>query len=1149
MPKFDLPETEYPPYYVFNADNSEGFVIISGDDRVKQILGFSDTGEFSFDNLSPQLSFILSAFADHISSLPEGTAADSSWTFNQSATRNANGVLLETANWGQGYPYNLQTPLRNGVNCPTGCLATATAIVMKYHNWPEISRGHRVNSNFKEIDYSGVTFDWDKMSDIHHEEGQMEVSKLMRHIGKVMNISYSPAQSSGFDYLLGRYLYEFFSYSVNSQTIYRSNFSDSEWYDLLINELNSNRPVIYGGVSMTEGGHEFVCDGYNDIGFHINWGWDGENNGYYDLQSLLGFTDGQRMVINISPTDYDTNLYSDIFIDKGYQYGFDQLFDPCGLNISTENIESGQLFNMTVGQVEIDEKLYSARIRLALVDENNHIKAMAKNVLPPNGVALGLDEYWSWDISSGENFAYGNNSFTSDIMAPSIFFDCDNITPNDRVQLISRRLADPDKEQDFWYEHEYMEDDWKFIAGTLETPSFRPAKGNKPSVSYVNFIYPDGFPAESVNSDTCILRNSSYHFWIEYPRGLCTVNINGQPCNTYPNSTGCEIEIIPILDNYDVDISYIPYAKTESLTLNVSQPGTLEHLLSDIDISKVTSLKVEGKIDVSDLLAISDRFLSIDKLDLSGSDIMASGSYPENTIPTIIDPVNGIYVSPINSISIRELILPESLEYIQLEGISCRNLYTLMLPSSLKHIEGEGFGPFYQSNGIHSLRLRTVVCKNKIPFKLDNYGIHIITYGRDDMDCFPTTLIIPKGTKDAYALSEGWDNFTNIVEMDDPSTFDKVIDGVRYIGIGETAELYNCYFWDTPEHLVIPDHVSHNGKDFKVTRIAPDALYGSQVIKTDKHLKFLTLNKSLAEINNASVFSTLTDTYFALNETPIEDWRPYLYNIPHISVYNPYLFKNLIIPDYDDYTKERMTFYVPGGFPEADWNFAEMWSYKIDKTNGIVKIKPLIREIKIDNVCINGKEIQPVNGLYYYTVIDNSAPEVIVNYTIHNRQAMTTQYDISFNASLPDTDLSNDSEILVASLNIDPTAWNGNPNSNFQITATILPENATEPTLEWKSDNEKIAIVDSKGFVTVLNEGKCTITAQTIDGSNILAECVITSTSGVDELFTDQDEPITIITMQGSVVNHKADMEDLKNLSSGTYILKQGDTVRKIIIR
>lgn len=139
--------------------------------------------------------------------------------------------------------------------------------------------------------------------------------------------------------------------------------------------------------------------------------------------------------------------------------------------------------------------------------------------------------------------------------------------------------------------------------------------------------------------------------------------------------------------------------------------------------------------------------------------------------------------------------------------------------------------------------------------------------------------------------------------------------------------------------------------------------------------------------------------------------------------------------------------------------------------------------------------------------------------------------------------------VLVESISLDPDAWSGVEGDKFSIKAIVMPEDADNKTLEWSSDDESVATVDSKGVVSVVKEGTCTIVAKSTDGSDRSAECLVTSISGIDDIFADDEAVFDIYNLQGTFIRTKATRDDLKKLSSGIYIIYQDGSARKIIIR
>lgn len=190
---------EAAPFYVYNADDNQGFVIISGDDRTNKILGYSRTGGFDFNHLPPQLATVLDNFADRIVSLPQTIANAQSWDASVRVNADNEGKLLKTATWGQGYPYNSQCPEIDGYHCATGCVATAMAIIMKYHNWPNQGKGETSydwNGQKLSASFDSSIYDWTKILEDYSNVDELsvedinEIAHLMHDVGYAINAGY-----------------------------------------------------------------------------------------------------------------------------------------------------------------------------------------------------------------------------------------------------------------------------------------------------------------------------------------------------------------------------------------------------------------------------------------------------------------------------------------------------------------------------------------------------------------------------------------------------------------------------------------------------------------------------------------------------------------------------------------------------------------------------------------------------------------------------------------------------------------------------------------------------------------------------------------------------------------------------------------------
>ena len=299
--------------YVFNVAADGGFVIVSNDDATTPILGFSDSGAIDVKNMPDNMRAWLQGYADEIAWLQKLPAQSRQSARNRTprrvgthSTKPIEPLLGETM-WGQGYPYNA---VCNGN--VTGCVATAMAQVMKYHQWPESATVSGLGQTI---------FDWANMKNSYgNNDTQAEinaVANLMRYCGQAVNMSYGPNLSTARISDVPGALINNFDYKETIQHKSRSLYSYDNWVDLIYNELKEGRPVIYGGQAI-DGGHCFVCDGYlyddknNTDLFWINWGWNGSCDGFFALSALdpedqgtggsasnSAYTTGQEAIVGI----------------------------------------------------------------------------------------------------------------------------------------------------------------------------------------------------------------------------------------------------------------------------------------------------------------------------------------------------------------------------------------------------------------------------------------------------------------------------------------------------------------------------------------------------------------------------------------------------------------------------------------------------------------------------------------------------------------------------------------------------------------------------------------------------------------------------------------------------------------------------------
>lgn len=345
--------------YAFNYEGG-GFIITSADQRALPVLGYSTDGAVDWEQMPANMKVWLQQYNEAINWL-EHTGYSPSVTDEQSwqATphRAAIQPLIQTS-WGQDPVYNNLCPTYNGKYepaqgklCVTGCVATSMAQVMNYHRWPEaatteIPAYSYTVSNVNPDDTSGeefsvealppVTFDWSNMrphylfpiesTETTTDAEKEAVATLMRYCGQGVKMVYSPTTSLAMSVDAAYALRTYFGYDKGTRMVSRIGYSIADWEQLVYSELAASRPVIYAGQS-DDGGHSFICDGYDGNGlFHINWGWEGQAEGYFSLSVLnpyavampgiaypgVGFSMSQDIIIGIQPPTDGTTAASTV---------------------------------------------------------------------------------------------------------------------------------------------------------------------------------------------------------------------------------------------------------------------------------------------------------------------------------------------------------------------------------------------------------------------------------------------------------------------------------------------------------------------------------------------------------------------------------------------------------------------------------------------------------------------------------------------------------------------------------------------------------------------------------------------------------------------------------------------------------------------
>lgn len=422
--------TEATKIYAFNIEGG-GFVIASADQRTLPVLGYSTKGSIDWEQMPANMRSWLKQYDEAIATLGHRTdfrdGEQTVTSYGQATTtapqssrteRMAVEPLIKT-HWDQAEPYWNQVPTYQGPEpnlrnkqCFTGCVATAMAQIMNYWQWPvTVPYGlpdYNINIQYNNHEYTWhlsalppTSFDWDNMADnyayydheMHYirlettEAQDKAVATLMHYCGQSIEMMYGPYEKGGSAAAtpnIAKALVDYFDYNT-PQYISHANFPGiDEWEEIIYGELTAGRPTVYRGAS-DQGGHSFVCDGYDGNGlFHINWGWSGKDDGYFALAVLnpynntsagsgssgIGFSIGEGAVIYTDPHMEPQPLLHHDFGSSFYQYEPIYLYDNNIAEFSYSFFETyNEVADNALGAIAADGSLHP----LFMVDPNDSI--------------------------------------------------------------------------------------------------------------------------------------------------------------------------------------------------------------------------------------------------------------------------------------------------------------------------------------------------------------------------------------------------------------------------------------------------------------------------------------------------------------------------------------------------------------------------------------------------------------------------------------------------------------------------------------------------------------------------------------------------------------------------------------------------------
>lgn len=418
------------PFYVFNNPVHTGWVIVAGDDRARPILAYGDEDFFDENDVPECVQDWLNGYVEQIEAIDKIKAEPQVVTQESviAATKTKIAPLL-FSKWAQGLPFNQQCPsysTSDGTKyCPAGCVATAMAQLMYYYksSYGSLAIPAYTSSNDgftnERPALPKTTFNWSIMNPWYNDESSTstsakEVQKLIKYCGQAVEMDYGKNSSSATSDR-NAFVY-YFGYDRYSQQISRTDVNATTWENVIYTELAQGRPV-YISARKLNGGHAFICDGYDGAGlYHINWGWRGSNNGFFALNALSdgnsggtgaasgeeGYTIKLQIIIGLEPSkssqtssDYNTvSIYNSITAPNGTTYtrtSSASAFSDVALIVNYWN-QSCQTYTYDLGW--------------ALYDSNGNIKS-THTVISNKSLQGGYYTYPTSSLSIGSGISSG----------------------------------------------------------------------------------------------------------------------------------------------------------------------------------------------------------------------------------------------------------------------------------------------------------------------------------------------------------------------------------------------------------------------------------------------------------------------------------------------------------------------------------------------------------------------------------------------------------------------------------------------------------------------------------------------------------------------------------------------------------------------
>ena len=818
-------------FYVFNAENDRGFVIVSGDDRTRDILGYAECGNLDMEHLPENLKWWLDGYAAQISALSKASEP-----VKGKAIGPAIEPLIRTK-WGQDWPFNKMCPDGNYVDydengfdhytqCVTGCVATAFTQIMSYWRWPkncpsvdayEVEEGKTLKA------LPATTFKWEAMTDTYTNESAVEaedaVGELMRYCGQAFRLYYGPGVTGG--YADPSVMINTFGYSKRLRVLKRDDYTTSQWEAAVYEELANKRPILYSGASDFSG-HQFIVDGFDGQGlFHINWGWRGLPDSYFvlslanpGLEQGIGGSPGayhsdQTALFNLQPAEDGEVMLPLMRMQGSHMYppSMNNTYTRTGATADFSNVFlSSYIF---VNYPTEPESEINAEVGWALyqADELKQLIGTMPFTIPALLDSQVLNEM---TVSFGSGLPEGDYALTQVFRMPgeTDWQRCEGYGINSvwvEVTPTALYMRAPDNHHS------------SFAVNSMSISEY-PETGSPISV-FANLVN---------NGETQRLTAT---LWLQKQGDATWTKCSKATCYT---DLGTTADIVMIFQQDEAGVYTLKLTADDSdealQTMKVTLPAYEEVIADGLKYRCTPAYKRAKVVPNFEADTSVENPIILPKVTSNG----------------IEHKVVGIDNNAFYGWGMKSLTIPEGIETIGADAFRyCSQLVELTLPSTITHI---GTYAFYGLSG-----LSTVVSHMQTPPEIGKevFMFQYLDYITGSTNILPTpaTLYVPIGCKSAYEVKSGWRVFDAIQEGD---LMEAVVDGIRYVyATGEsTATVAKDERYQELTAIAIPASVVIGGKTKQVKAI------GSSAFDNCWKLSAITLPEGIEAIGNRALAGT-----------------------------------------------------------------------------------------------------------------------------------------------------------------------------------------------------------------------------------------------------------------------------------------------------